>query len=82
MKAFRSVHVLVDNGHDEQEERKLLGLSLGRRHLELLALIFTYPLLHNREMAALLDLEVSSIERYLGDLSWRGCAHGMRNEIV
>ena len=42
-----------------------LGLNLGHRHLDLLQLLFTYPLLHVREMAALLEREVSSIERYL-----------------
>jgi DNA-binding MarR family transcriptional regulator len=63
----------VDDSHDIQKERALLGLSLGRRHLDLLALIFTHPLLHSREMVALLDLEVSSIVRYLGALSRRGC---------
>jgi DNA-binding MarR family transcriptional regulator len=63
----------VNDGHNEQEERALLGLCLGRRHLELLALIFTYPLLHSREIAALIDLEVSSIERYLGTLYKKGC---------
>lgn len=63
----------VGGDHDEKEKRALLGLSLGRRHLDLLALTFTYPLLHIREMAALLELEVSSIERYLGALYRRDC---------
>ena len=50
-----------------------LGLSLGHRHLDLLQLLFTYPLLHVREMAALLEREVSSIERYLRVLQRSGC---------
>jgi DNA-binding IclR family transcriptional regulator len=61
------------DSHDEREIIALLGLSLGHRHLDLLKLLFTYPLLHIREMALLLDLEVSSIERYLGALCRRGC---------
>ncbi len=50
-----------------------LGLTLGHRHLDLLQLLFTYPLLHVREMAALLEQEVSSIERYLRVLHKSGC---------
>ena len=58
---------------DERENLAMLGLNLGRRHLELLRLLFSHPLLHVREMAALLDLEISSIERYLGMLHGSGC---------
>ena len=63
-KAVQKDH--MGDTHDERESIALLGLSLGHRHLELLTLLFTYPLLHVREMAALLEREVSSIERYLG----------------
>lgn len=59
--------------HDEQKVIALLGLSLGHRHLELLTLLFTHPLLHLPEIAALFELEVSSIERYLGVLRGTGC---------
>jgi predicted transcriptional regulator len=65
-----------DQTSDSQDEEKimaLLGLTLGHRHLDLLQLLFTYPLLHVREMAALLEREVSSIERYLRVLQWSGC---------
>ena len=54
-----------------------LGLTLGHRHLDLLQLLFTYPLLHMREMAALLEREVSSIERYLRVLHKSGCIVSM-----
>jgi predicted transcriptional regulator len=62
---------------DEEKIMALLGLTLGYRHLDLLQLLFTYPLLHVREMAALLEREVSSIERYLRVLQRSGCLGSM-----
>jgi DNA-binding IclR family transcriptional regulator len=67
--------------HDEREIIALLGLSLGHRHLELLMLLFTHPLLHLREIAALLEREMSSIERYLGILRGSGCIEPLETDI-
>jgi hypothetical protein len=58
---------------DEREVIAFLGLSLGQRHLDLLQLLITYPLLDVREIAALLEREVSSIERYVRVLHRSGC---------
>ncbi len=65
------------NSQDEGKIMAFLGLILGHRHLDLLQLLFTYPLLHVREMAALLEREVSSIERYLRVLQRSGCIVSM-----
>ena len=65
-----------DQSGDSRDEVKgiaFLGLILGHRHLDLLQLLFNYPLLHLREMASLLEREVSSIERYLRVLQRSGC---------
>jgi Replication-relaxation len=59
--------------NDEREAIAFLGLNLGRRHLDLLQLLFTYPLLHAREVVPLLELEASSVERYLGILRSMSC---------
>jgi len=61
------------DSRDEREAMAFLGLTLGQRHLALLQLLFTYPLLHVHEMAALLEREVSSVERYLRVLYRIGC---------
>jgi predicted transcriptional regulator len=61
------------DSRDEGKSMALLGLYLGHRYLDLLQLLFTYPLLHVREMAALLEREVSSIERYVRVLHKSGC---------
>ena len=92
----RAKATLKDQTGDSRAEEKLmalLGLTLGHRHLDLLQLLFTSPLLHVREMAALLEREVSSIERYLrvlqrssflvslmtdGGQRWRLCERGLR----
>jgi hypothetical protein len=58
---------------DKREAIALLGLILSRRHLDLLDMIGNYPFLHKREMAALTDLQVSSVERYLRELRYAGC---------
>ena len=58
---------------DEREAIALLGLILSRRHLDLLYMLCDYPFLHMREMAALTDLQVSSVERYLRELRHAGC---------
>src|SRR5260370_15807573 len=63
----------TDDYRDEGKIMAFLGLNLGHRHLDLLQLLFTYPLLHVCEMAALLEREVSSIERYLRVLQRSGC---------
>ena len=57
----------------EEKSIALLGLNLGHRHLDLLRVLLSYPLLHVREMAALIEREVSSIERYLRVLQRSGC---------
>jgi predicted transcriptional regulator len=65
-----------DHTGDSRDEGKIiafLGLNLGHRHLDLLRVLLLYPLLHMREMAALLEREVSSIERYLRVLHNSGC---------
>jgi len=62
---------------DEREAMEFLGLTLGQRHLELLQMLFTYPLLHVLEMAALLEQEVSSVERYLRVVHKSGCIMSM-----
>ena len=49
--------------------------------MNFLTLLFTYPLLHVREMAALLEREASSIERYLGVLRSSGCIEPLATEI-
>lgn len=64
---------LASNCRDEGEVIALLGLLLGRRHLDLLDLLFDHPLLSGGEVAALLDLESSSVERYLRELRGIGC---------
>ena len=63
----------TSDSHDEGKSMAYLGLTLGHRHLDLLQFLFTYPLLDEREMAALLEREVSSIERYLRVLHKSGC---------
>ena len=57
----------------KREIMALLGLTLGHRHLDLLQVLLSYPLLHVQELAALLEREVSSIERYLRVLQSSGC---------
>jgi hypothetical protein len=68
------------NSFDEREIIALLALSLGHRHLELLTFLYTHPLLHVREIAALLDREASSIERYLGHLCNHGCIEPLASD--
>jgi predicted transcriptional regulator len=83
----------MDDSRAEEKSIAYLGLNLEHRHLDLLQLLFTYPLLHVREMTALLEREVSSMERYLrvlqrsgcivsmmtdGGQRWRLCARGLR----
>ena len=68
------------DAHDERKIIALLGLSLGFRHLELLTLLFTHPLLHVHEIAALLARETSSIERYLGVLRGSCCIEPLSTE--
>jgi predicted transcriptional regulator len=70
-----------DDAHDEQEIIALLGLSLGKRHLDLLKMLYTYPLLHLREVAELLERESSSIERYMHVLHRCGCIVPVRTEV-
>jgi predicted transcriptional regulator len=65
------------DSHDAGKSMAYLGLTLGHRHLELLQLLFTYPLLHMGEMAALLEREASSIERYVRVLQRSGCLMSM-----
>jgi hypothetical protein len=57
----------------EREAIAFLGLSLGRRHQELLDLLLAHPLLNVQEMATLLGLESSSIEHYLREVRNGGC---------
>lgn len=74
---------LKDQTGDSRAEEKsiaLLGLGLGHRHLALQQLLFTYPLLHVGEMAALLERDVSSIERYLRVLQRSGCLVSMMTD--
>jgi hypothetical protein len=63
----------MDGRSDEREIKALLALSLGQRHLKLLTLLFTHPLLSVGEIAALLGRAANSIERYLGLLRSQGC---------
>jgi predicted transcriptional regulator len=67
----------TDDYRDEGKSIAFLGITLGHRHLDLLQLLFTYPLLHVREIAVLLEREVSSIERYLRVLLTSGCIVSM-----
>ncbi len=69
------------DSYDERDVIALLGLSLGQRHLALLTLLFTHPLLHLREMAVLLEREMSSIERYLGVLRGLGCIEPITTSV-
>ncbi len=71
----------TSDDHNEREIIALLGLSLGYRHLELLKLLFTYPLLHVREITALFKREASSIERYLGVLRSAGCIEPLATDV-
>ncbi len=57
---------------EERETLAFLGLRMDRRHLELLDLLLTHPLLDVQEMATLLDLEGSSMERYVRALRNHG----------
>jgi len=70
----------TSDSHDEGKNMAYLGLTLGHRHLDLLQFLFTYPLLDKREMAALLEREVSSIERYLRVLHKSGCIMSMMTD--
>ncbi len=60
-------------GLDECETLALLGLSLSRRLLTLLACCLDHPLLTMGEMAALFTVAYGSIERYLRELRHMGC---------
>jgi predicted transcriptional regulator len=68
--------VKIENaGRSNWEERAalaFLGLRMDRRHLELLDLLLAHPLLDVPEMAILLDLESSSMERYVRALRNQG----------
>ncbi len=57
---------------DERAALAFLGLRMDRRHLELLDLLLAHPLLDVQEMATLLDLESSSMERYVRALRNHG----------
>lgn len=70
-----------NNHADERETIALLGLGLGLRHQELLDLLLAHPLLAVHEMAALLELESSSIERYLRDLRGTGCIEPLATDV-
>jgi hypothetical protein len=62
-------------GRSNGEERAalaFLGLCMDRRHLELLDLLLAHPLLDVPEMATLLELESSSMERYVRALRNHG----------
>ena len=72
-RAEQAKRELAGNCRDEGEVIALLGLLMGRRHLDLLDLVFDHPLLSGSEMAALLDLESSSVERYLRELRGMEC---------
>jgi DNA-binding IclR family transcriptional regulator len=79
----RTEYVLKEagNGRDEQETVALLGLSLSRRQQEILELIFLHPFLNVHEMAALLNLQRSSVERYLRDLCHSGCVNPVSTHL-
>ncbi len=71
----------TDESRAEGKSIAFLGLKLGHRHLDLLQLLFTYPLLHVREMAALFERDMSSIERYLRVLQRSGCIVPMMTDV-
>lgn len=51
----------------------LLSLRLSRRHTDLLQQIYAAPLIAPRELAALLQMEAATVQRYLHDLQWLQC---------
>jgi predicted transcriptional regulator len=71
----------MDDSRAEEKSIAYLGLTLGHRHLDLLLGLLSYPLLHVREMAALLEREVSSMERYLRVLHNSGCIVSMVTDV-
>ncbi len=74
-KAVQIDHIF--DSPDERENMAMLGLNLGQRHFELLPMLFAHPLLSVREIAALLELETSSIKRYLSVLRGSGCIESL-----
>jgi len=61
------------NEKEEREMVALLRLCLSERHLDILALLYAYPLLTTQELATFLGLQSESVTRYLFDLRRYGC---------
>jgi Replication-relaxation len=63
----------TNNAQDQREEMSLLALTLSRRQQEILDFLLAHPFLNAEEMAALLNVQRSSMERYLRELCLTGC---------
>lgn len=60
-------------GRDDRVTSKLLATALSHRQWEVLDLLFEHPLLSAEEIAAALEVEADSAERYLSPLRRSGC---------
>jgi Replication-relaxation len=69
----RNLQQLVLEHPPERDVIALLGLRLGRRYLDVIHTLYTWPLLSRSELAALLDLQDVTAERYLYELRRAGC---------
>lgn len=63
----------VPGENTEQEEIALLRLCLSYRHLEVLEMLYTHPLLATGELAVLLALRTDSVTRYVYELKRYAC---------
>ena len=71
--AARAAHNRRDADLEERKTIALLGLSLSRRHLELLTCCLDHPLLSAQDLSMLLRVDEGTIERYLRELRTMGC---------
>lgn len=77
---LRTLSPAPESDDTEQETLALLGLCLSQRHLEVLHLLYRYPLLSIEEIAAFLNLQDETIIRYLYELRRYACVEKYNKE--
>lgn len=80
-KKWSNASVSSQNDQDEWETLALLGIRIGRRHVEVLTYLFDHPLLSREELALLLDLQTSTITRYLSEVRRYGCIEPIATRV-
>jgi len=80
-KEWNKKSVSSQDKRDERETLALLGLRIGHRCIDVLTYLFNHPLLSREELALLLDLQTSTITRYLGEMRRCGCIESLATQV-